>query len=347
MNYRGLQKTVLAKFDKDIDDLGEDTKVLDLVKQQINDILEIIYDFTMPWMKRESIISIKAKYSTGTITATNGSMTITGAGTTFLRNMKGQKIVISDGTDGTVVYRINGYTDATHLTLDTPYIHTGGALLTYTIYYDTYTLDKDFKTMNEIKYVTIAPYDSTNMLASGSSSTPNQMSFMGVTVEPYYNTGTVTTTANSTAVVGDGTDWDSTMAGKYIVIGNYGKWFKIASVTDATNLVLDSAYPEAGPGTSYQIDPPGLQQVRFTSGPTVVYLKPYTFWPKGPKLYSDNDISPVPSDSVVILGVIWLNQKANELQSQIQTKNDFDKKLARMALIKINEEQTNVFPQQG
>lgn len=65
-----------------------------------------------------------------------------------------------------------------------------------------------------------------------------------------YTTGTVVSVANGgTAVVGNGTTWTTSMAGRYLRITesdttNKGDqvWYKIASVTNATNLVLDQAY---------------------------------------------------------------------------------------------------------
>lgn len=65
-----------------------------------------------------------------------------------------------------------------------------------------------------------------------------------------YTTGGVLTATNaSTAVVGTGTTWTASMAGRYIRITESdtankgdGKWYEIASVTDTTNLVLSAPY---------------------------------------------------------------------------------------------------------
>lgn len=60
-----------------------------------------------------------------------------------------------------------------------------------------------------------------------------------------YSTGTITSIANgATAVVGSGTTWVASMVGQSIKIyGNGdGVWYKIATVTDATHLVLASNY---------------------------------------------------------------------------------------------------------
>jgi hypothetical protein len=63
-------------------------------------------------------------------------------------------------------------------------------------------------------------------------------------VQDDYTTGTITT-ASGTGIVGSGTSWTSAMAGRSIKITEPtgdGEWYKISSVTNATNLVLDKPY---------------------------------------------------------------------------------------------------------
>lgn len=65
-----------------------------------------------------------------------------------------------------------------------------------------------------------------------------------------YSTGTITTaTIDSTTVIGTGTSWTASMAGRWIRItatnaanGGDGFWYEIASVTNGTTLVLDKPY---------------------------------------------------------------------------------------------------------
>jgi len=73
-----------------------------------------------------------------------------------------------------------------------------------------------------------------------------------------YTTGTITTTANSTAIVGDTTVWTKRMIGRYIqitsadtIIGDY--WFEITDVIDATHLTVRELVPVAVTGASYTI----------------------------------------------------------------------------------------------
>lgn len=60
-------------------------------------------------------------YATGTIVATNGSVTITGSGTTFTQAMVGRYIQVSDVTGDGNWYRITGFTSATVLTIENKY----------------------------------------------------------------------------------------------------------------------------------------------------------------------------------------------------------------------------------
>lgn len=58
-----------------------------------------------------------------------------------------------------------------------------------------------------------------------------------------YTSGTITTLANGgTTVTAVDSTWTSSMAGRYFRIEDDGEWYKIASVTDATNLVLQQKY---------------------------------------------------------------------------------------------------------
>lgn len=69
--------------------------------------------------------------------------------------------------------------------------------------------------------------------------------FLGTIGIADYTTGTALFTNASTAVVGTGTTWTAAMVGRRIKNDASGKWYFIASVTDATHLALTVAYAEA------------------------------------------------------------------------------------------------------
>lgn len=60
-------------------------------------------------------------YTTGTITATNGSASIVGVGTTFIQAMVGRYIQVNDITGDGNWYRITGFTSTTVLTIENKY----------------------------------------------------------------------------------------------------------------------------------------------------------------------------------------------------------------------------------
>lgn len=98
-----------------------------------------------------------------------------------------------------------------------------------------------------------------------------------------YTTGTITTLTNGgTGAVGNGTTWTTAMAGRYIKFApdaGDGFWYKIASVTNATTLVLDRAYQGAtvagGTGT-YTIGQMSLLPDNYQELPELEAA--YRFW---------------------------------------------------------------------
>lgn len=85
----------------------------------------------------------------------------------------------------------------------------------------------------------------------------NRVSGQFTTVAPY-ETGTITATAGSTTVTGDGTTWDTDWVDAYIPLN--GTQHHIASVESSTSLTL-SAAPEASldAGSSYAIYFPSVE----------------------------------------------------------------------------------------
>ena len=342
ITYYEIQKRVLAKDGYTIGDMTsvEELATLDLIKFYINLALEKVYELNMPWMKKEGYISLKASYSTGTLTATTGSKTLTGSGTTWLRAMEGQKIIITDGTDGDVVYRLNDYSSATGFTLDTDYISAGGAGLSYAIYYDKYTLPKDFKTLFIMQDVDMLKdyYNDDNYLLSTAytDGKPREMKFLGLSDKAYYDTGTLAITTLLKAVVGTSTAFDDTMVGRYIQIGTYGRLYKITAVASTTELTIDKAYGgDTQTAAVFKIDPSGLQEVRFHSAPSTAQIIPYTYWQKYERLVEDADIAPLSSDSVLVLGGIfyWYQNIDSPLTAQAEQR--FNQEIASMSMTNI------------
>ena len=349
-----IQRSVLANYDKDITKLQDDLKSIEQAKSAINSALDMVYEYKMPFMKKRAFITLKAKYSTGHVTAVNGSTTITGIGTTWTIDMVGQRIVITDNTDGDAIYDIAGFTDTMHLILETPYINTGAVVADYAIYYCVYSLPVDFKTLDTFNSITMSivdyiDYPQLILDASESSTAPGRVVFLGVTNTPLYNTGTVALTKGSNAVVGTATVWDSSIVGKYIQFGTYGKCFLVSTWTDATNITLSSAYDSDDiTAASYQIQPPGIIQVRFHGMPVTAKIVPFSYWPKATPLFADTDIPPTAlPDMLLFFGGIWIMAKGGEQTAEAGAKVDFKAELMKLAIIPLTEEQNEIVPEFG
>jgi hypothetical protein len=57
-----------------------------------------------------------------------------------------------------------------------------------------------------------------------------------------YTTGTVDVTNDSAAVTGNGTAFTAHMVGRWLTTDDDGEWYRIASVTDGTNLTLENVF---------------------------------------------------------------------------------------------------------
>lgn len=75
-----------------------------------------------------------ADYTDGTIALTAGSNAVVGTGTTFTAAMVGRVLTLTDGSDQDgIEYKIDSYTDATHITLENYYGGNSGTGLSYKI----------------------------------------------------------------------------------------------------------------------------------------------------------------------------------------------------------------------
>lgn len=103
----------------------------------------------LPWSERRSTITTHAQYTTGTLTATQGSQTITGSSTAWntsnafaVANMRaGGKIVISGGDE---VYEVTAVASDTSATISPSYVGKTAAGASYYYFEDEYALATDF-----------------------------------------------------------------------------------------------------------------------------------------------------------------------------------------------------------
>lgn len=108
----------------------------------------------------QHVLLSQADFTTGTVTVSNGSVTLTHSGTSFTTAMVGRYLQVTDGTDGRW-YRIASYTSSSVLSLENYYEGTSGSAKTYRIgevmkipqaYQDApvyYAVDRFYLTQND------------------------------------------------------------------------------------------------------------------------------------------------------------------------------------------------------
>lgn len=146
------------------------TATVQQAKRMINTALQdmhIGYGERFPWAERSARITTMAPYTTGTVSITNGSATLTGASTLWttsnafsIANARVTGKLVIAGT--APIYEISSVDSATQITLTSRYVGTTVSAGTYSYFEDEYDLHADFlrpmdmqffDTVNDIKII--------------------------------------------------------------------------------------------------------------------------------------------------------------------------------------------------
>lgn len=237
MTFLDIQNQVVA-----ISNVQQQT---DLVKKSINiALLRIAEYFEWPfYMVNTGVISTVAPYTTGTVTATNGSAAIVGVGTAWTSAMTGRKIRVASGQP---YYRIKSIDTATTLTLTTLFQSDNATAATYTMYKDEYRLASDVDTYNTLVQIqnSIAMFSTPpdrfdKFFPSPYSYSHPTLEIMEGTTQDTYEDGTVTVTVNSPIITGVGTTWANIPGiGRMSMITVGTNVYTVRSVVDDTNLIV-------------------------------------------------------------------------------------------------------------
>lgn len=216
-----------------------------LVKQALQASLDrVSQEFEFPYyMNSKGVITTVAPYSTGTVTTVNGSATITGSGTAWTSALVGRKIQIQGDQAHYYILSVNSVIS---ITLSVPYQGTSQSAVTYNIYKDEYRFPSDVQSyntliqiQNSIPMIELPPSRFDDDFPTQQSFDSPYLSMMEGSQLDTYSTGTVSTTLNSTALVGVGTGWTSVEGlGRMtdIIIG--GNRYTVQTVNSDTSITI-------------------------------------------------------------------------------------------------------------
>lgn len=278
------------------------TETTTAIELAINNYYFELWNKNLWWFaRRDFYFDTIAPYSTGTITVTSGSASVTGSGTTFTSAMVGRKLVVSGDN---LAYTVKTFTSTTAITLDTVYKGTGGSGQSYKIYKSVYRLDdrvqkvlwiKQMYSPFVLKELPERQFDlyRTNPYNEGDV---DKYCLRGQTTAPYYNTGTIAVANGSASVTGSGTTWTSDMIGMIFKASADDIEYTVLSVASTTSLTLNKVYDGttiASLGT-YEIGSAGTEQIEVDPLPDKVEQLRYKAQLRPLKLVADNDVPELP-----------------------------------------------------
>lgn len=323
------------------------TSVSNRLIREINRVSSEIWDgFRWSFRWKNYRIVTDTDYATGTITATNGSRTITGAGTTFLSSHKTWHINFTQDSVSNW-YKIRYFTSSTQLELDSPYQGTTGASKTYILRHFDYVLPTepwDFGAVTVTSDRRIIPIlEPYSMDIIGPvpfyKGYPQAVSIFSSDYLPTtYTTGTLTGTINTTTLTGSGTSWLANVyPGDLVTIGAYS--YTVASVDTDTQITLYNQQQVSSVGATYTITRQFGRIMRVMWPSTDNYTLDIRALRKYSPLVNNNDTNEL---LYRFPNTIAMKVSALELMSQGDKRASELMKMADMSLMRAKGEDDNL-----
>lgn len=222
------------------------TGVSDRLIREVNRVCSEVWDgFAWSFRWRNYRIVTDVDVTAGTVTATNGSRTITGAGTSFLSSHRNWHIYFP-GDSIINWYKIRAYASGTQLELDVPYQGTSGGSKSYILRHFDYILPTEpweigsVMVTSDNRPIPILDSLSSDILCPVplSNGYPEAVSIYSSDSMPTsYSTGTISGTINTVTITGSGTSWlDNVYPGDLVTIGSYQ--YTVREVLSDTEITL-------------------------------------------------------------------------------------------------------------
>ena len=302
------------------------------VALRINQVQDgIFYDRGWEWRKRTLRLTLQKPYSTGTITVTENSRTVTGSGTTWTDSMKLGYLL-----KGSREYKIARVNSTTEVILSAPYDEATESGASYHFVFPDVILPHTVSAIVSVKVrdAFIDVVDKSQLVGSRANrSQPCECAVEGATDEAYYSEGTVTMTENSASVVGVGTTWTDDMEGRSFRVNEFSKPYIIKSVNSGVSITLRDLYEGASGSKSYSIAPKGSMILSFRSSPDNYYSVEIEYLVASEKLVAGSGYSIIPNHTPLLHGSIWLAaidfQNKNPVRIQ-QARADYERTLKQL-----------------
>lgn len=289
-----------------IESISNVTNQRAFINRKLQTALDRVYNyFDFPFYLTEGTITTVATYSTGLVTCSEGSFTVTGNGTSWTSAMVGRKMRISNNN---VYYRIKSVTNTTTLVLESAYTDSSVTDSSYLIFKDEYRLASDCdksKTFRQPQNNTVMMSTNPTRLDTAfptpkSYSEPNIVTIVGSKLDTY-TTGTISGTNASHTITGSGTTWTSVEGlGRMSVIKVNNLAYTIKSVDSDTQITTYEALSAAISTSTYEILINNIV-VQVYSVPSASRILFYRYFRMPSPMVNDNDVPDMPREWTYIL----------------------------------------------
>lgn len=254
-------------------------------------------------------IPIAAPYTTGTISVTQDSKTVTGSGTTWTKDMEGSFLAIDEAE----VYEIRSFTSTTSIDLAIPYQNDTASAQTYSIYKRFYNLPLNFSRPHGKDAKLLTPGSSSEVPIAYSvdasfsdAIVKGKPQWFGIAgnqrSNDYHNTGTVTIT--TTGGVSTWTFSSATLPTDIVdreirIVGESRSYFiktrssSSAAITYDTYVNPADATNTLSTASSYAITPKETQLIGFSNVADQRYIFSMPYIKRLPEMILDSDVSPI------------------------------------------------------
>ena len=252
---------IFKEIYEDVENISNVKDQRTLVKRMVNHALNRVFCYhDFPYYLGEGVIKTINDYSTGTVSITTDSATITGSGTTWTSAMVGRKIRFNGKYP---YYRIKTFTSTTELILEQPVQETTDTAATYIIYQDEYRLDADVdkyklirQAQNNRILLSLHPSRFDEAYPMPKSYSDPTMEIMSGTKLDTYSTGTLSGTVNTSVLTGSSTVWTGVEGlGRMSRIRVGNNVYTVKSVDSNTQITIyEILTASIAASTSYVID---------------------------------------------------------------------------------------------
>jgi hypothetical protein len=309
--------TAVSRVTARLNKTANDTTIKNRIINHINDTcLEKWNAFAWSFRWREYPLVLSSVVTSGTMTATNGTQSITASGTPFVAGTHEGAWIRFTGDTLQAWYRIKTVSSTSVAIIDPAYQGTSGASKVYELCKTDYLLPTELSEAAELK-VTVNGCDLIPTYFTGMRNTHppfgrgeprNFAVFNQSQVYSSYTTGTVTGSLNGKTLTGVGTLWLANVKeGDEVVISGDTNTYTVFSVDSDTQITLYNKLKAAAAGAAVVISRQFGKVIRVDTVPD----NPYVCFVKGLRSYTplvndaDTNEMLVKYPQAVIEGAIW------------------------------------------